>query len=239
MGPDGTAGSLRRRPAKSGFTEMTIMHSRFQCLKEFGWDSFFESHFDRFGSDGYEPARVVQEDKNHLRVLTGWGELLAEVSGKLAYQTTSREELPAVGDWVAIRARLAEHGATIHGVLSRKNQLVRKVAGGRTEIQIVGANVDTVFLMTSLNQDFNLRRLERYLVLAWSSGANPVIVLSKSDLCSEVESKVSAVREEAPRVPVYAISCHRRRPRATGALFRCGPNGGSAWLFRCGQVNTR
>jgi hypothetical protein len=126
-------GSLRRRPAKIGFTETTIMHSRFECLQRFGWDSFFESHFDRFGIDGYEPARVVQEDKNHLRVLTGGGELLAEVSGKLAYETTSREELPAVGDWVAIRARPEEDRATIHGVLPRKSQLVRNVAGSHKQ----------------------------------------------------------------------------------------------------------
>jgi ribosome biogenesis GTPase / thiamine phosphate phosphatase len=115
-------------------------------------------------------------------------------------------DLPAVGDWVAVAARPTEGTGTIQGVLPRRTKFSRKVAWAASEEQVLAANVDSVFLLTSLNEDLNLRRLERYLTLAWESGARPVIVLTKTDLAADVELRLLEVGAIAFGVPVHAIS---------------------------------
>src|SRR5262249_26930872 len=124
----------------------------------------------------------------------------------LRHEAVNRSDLPAVGDWVVIRSRPEGERVMIHAFLPRRTSFARKTAGVRTEEQIVGANIDTVFLVTSLNQDFRLRRIERYLMLAWESGANPVIILSKSDLCDRLADAIDEARSVAGGVPVHAIS---------------------------------
>ena len=146
------------------------------------------------------------------------GKLRAEVSGRFRFKACSRESFPAVGDWVALRPLPGENRAIIEAVLPRKSQFIRKAAGKQTEAQVVGANMDWVFVMMSLNQDFNARRLERYLVLAWESGASPVVILSKSDLCNDKEAAVATIREATLDVPIHAHQCaDRRRPARTRA----------------------
>ncbi|HKQ53840.1 MAG TPA: ribosome small subunit-dependent GTPase A [Pyrinomonadaceae bacterium] len=179
-------------------------------LTNLGWDDFFAGHFEPYGAEGLEAARVALEYNHLFRVLSARGELLADVAGKLKHEAASRAELPAVGDWVAIEPRRAEARATIHAVLPRKSRFVRKAAGTRTAPQVVGANIDTVFLVTSLNQDFNLRRLERYLVVARESGARPVVILSKADLCGELVERLAEIQTVAAHVPVHAVSVVRR-----------------------------
>ncbi|PYU11782.1 MAG: ribosome small subunit-dependent GTPase, partial [Acidobacteria bacterium] len=152
-------------------------------LEELGWSSFFEEQIDPEERELYSPARVAEETKKFYRVYAECGELLSEVSGKLLHQAASRQALPAVGDWVLIHARATEGRATIHRVLRRKSKFSRKVAGKTTAEQILAANVDTLFLVIALDRDFNLRRIERYLTLVWESGARPVILLNKADLC--------------------------------------------------------
>ena len=175
-------------------------------LTSFGWSEFFEVTFKSYDDSGYSAGRVALEHKNLYRVYTHHGEMLAELSGKLRHEAVNRSDLPAVGDWVVIRSQ-PEHGrALIRAVLPRRTSFARKTAGARTEEQIVGANIDTVFLFTSLNQDFSLRRIERYLMIAWESGANPVVILSKSDLCDRVAHFVDEVRAVARGVPIHAIS---------------------------------
>ena len=169
-------------------------------LQTLGWGEFFESNFKSYADNGYECGRVALEHKNFFRVYTQQGEVLAQISGKLRHEALNRSDLPAVGDWVVIRSSM------IHAVLPRRTGFVRKIAGSRTEEQIVGANIDTVFLLTSLNHDFNVRRIERYLIIAWESGANPIIVLSKSDLCDRVADAITEVQTIAHGVPIYAIS---------------------------------
>lgn len=151
-------------------------------------------------------GRVALEHKRMYRVWTEEGELLCEVSGKLSFHALAREDFPAVGDWVAVKPRMDEGKGTIVKVLPRKSKFSRKMAGNTAEEQIVAANVDTVFLVNSLNEDLNLRRMERYLLLTWESGANPVIVLSKADLCDHVEERVAEVEAVAMGVPVVPIS---------------------------------
>ena len=150
-------------------------------------------------------GRVTLEHKRMYRVWTELGELLCEVSGKFSYQANSREDYPAVGDWVVIVPR-EEGKGTIIKLLPRFSKFSRKEAGHNTEEQIVAANVDTVFLVNALNEDLNLRRLERYLTLTWESGANPVILLTKADLCMNIEEKKAMVERVAFGVPVIVLS---------------------------------
>jgi len=175
-------------------------------LTSFGWSEFFENNFKSYEGQGYAAGRVALEHKNFYRVYTQDGEVLAELSGKLRHEAVNRSDLPAVGDWVVIRSRPEGGRVMIHAVLPRRTSFARKTAGSRTEEQIVGTNVDTVFLVTSLNHDLSLRRIERYLVIAWESGANPIIILSKSDLCDRVADAVDEVQTVARGVPVHAIS---------------------------------
>lgn len=176
-------------------------------LKVYGWSSFFEQNFKTFSARGYLPGRVALEHKHIYRVHTGYGEVLAEVSGKLRYNASLREDYPAVGDWVVMAVRAGENRATIQAVLPRKSKFSRKAAGANTAEQIVAANIDTVFLVNALNQEFNVRRNERYLTMAWESGASPVIVLNKADLCGNIAGRVAEVESVAPGVPVHVISC--------------------------------
>ncbi|WP_396954690.1 ribosome small subunit-dependent GTPase A [Neobacillus sp. YIM B06451] len=151
-------------------------------------------------------GRVALEHKRMYRVWTEEGELLCEVSGKFSFESASREDFPAVGDWVILSSRKEEGTGTIHAILPRFSKFSRKAAGNTAEEQIVAANVDTVFLVNSLNDDLNVRRIERYLLLAWESGANPVIVLTKTDLCENVASKVAEVEAVALGVPIIPVS---------------------------------
>lgn len=158
------------------------------ALHDLGWSDFFSSQLSEFERN-YEiaAARVAEENREMFRLLSPQGEFMAEVSGKFRHEVTGRADFPAVGDWVLASARKEESRATIHRVLNRKSKFSRKIAGKKTEEQIVAANVDVVFIVSSLNSEFNLRRLERYVALAWESGAQPVIVLNKSDLSENSE----------------------------------------------------
>lgn len=149
-------------------------------LTELGWSSFFQNQLD--ADAALIPSRVAGENREVYRIFCEQGEFPAALSGKLRHESASRVGLPAVGDWVLARLRPGEERATIHRVLSRKSSFSRKMAGRKTEEQIIAANVDVVFLVSSLNREFNRRRIERYVTLAWNSGARPVIVLNKADL---------------------------------------------------------
>lgn len=139
-------------------------------------------------------------------MLVPGAELAADVPGKMRRQATLSSELPAVGDWVALRRLPGEERGVIEAVLPRRSKFSRKVAGFEVDEQVVAANVDIVFLLSALDQDLNLRRIERYLTLAWDSGAQPVIVLTKRDLHDGVAQAIADVAEIAPGAPVHAIS---------------------------------
>ncbi|WLR58603.1 ribosome small subunit-dependent GTPase A [Pseudalkalibacillus hwajinpoensis] len=170
-----------------------------------GWNSYFEENYQAMAEDGLIPARVKMEHRGGYSVSTGESSYVAELSGKFRFEVTQRDALPAVGDWVLITPK-SENKAIIHQLLPRKSKFSRKIAGTTTEEQIIVANVDTVFLVNALNQDFNPSRIERYLVMAWESGANPVIVLSKADLCDNVMEKVNALTGVAVGVPIHVVS---------------------------------
>ena len=171
-------------------------------LESLGWDASYADAFRPFEQDGLAAARVAVEHRTEYVVYTQDGELRAELSGKLRHD----EEHPAVGDWVAIAPRAGEGRATIHAVLPRRSAFVRKVAWSETKPQVVAANVDVVFVVCGFDANYNARRIERYLTLAWESGAQPVVLLTKADLCEDVDARVHEVESVAFGVPVHAVS---------------------------------
>ncbi len=166
-------------------------------------------------AEGLQPARVALELNHIYRLWTAEGDVLAEAAGKMRHDAAGRHELPAVGDWVAYRPdpqpasaplRTRSH-ARIEAVLPRTSVFIRKVAGSETKQQVVAANIDTVFLVSSLDRDFNPRRIERYLLLAGQSGAQPVIVLNKTDIAGpHVEAAIDTIRDAARAAPIHAVS---------------------------------
>jgi ribosome biogenesis GTPase len=181
-------------------------------LENFGWNLFFQQHFQNINIPGAVPARVISESKGAFQVYSQHGELSAVISGKMRHSVKAEEVYPAAGDWVAVKPLLAERKCIIQAVLPRKSKFSRKAAGERTQEQIVSANVDTIFIVSALDgsRSFNLRRLERYLTLAWSSGATPVILLNKVDLCPDIDTYIRATEEIAPGVSVHPVSARER-----------------------------
>ena len=154
-------------------------------------------------------GRITLQEKSAYRIRTSVGEQSALVSGKLQFNAQSASDFPAVGDYVLVRSA-GPDTAIIHQVLPRKSLFVRKAAGTSKTEQVVAANVDTVFLCMSLNNDFNLRRLERYLAVAWESGADPVVVLTKADLCEDLREKKREVASVALGVEILTTSAMDR-----------------------------
>ena len=177
-----------------------------EVLQAFGWDSTWEACFAPHAAAGLEPARVLIEFNHLYGSITAEGECRLEHAGRVRHRAMARSELAAVGDWVAVRRSPGARTGTIEAVLPRRSRFSRKVAGDLTEEQVVAANLDVVFLVMGLDGDYNLRRLERYLLMAYESGARPVVLLSKADLCDVLEARLAEVREVAPGCPVHAVS---------------------------------
>lgn len=176
------------------------------ALVPYGWDREWEARFAPFRGEGYVPARVVLEHTHIYTVVTERGESLARVSGRFRHRARARQEFPAVGDWVACRWDETGGRAQIHGVVPRKSRFSRKTAGLTTHEQVVAANIDTVFIVMGCDEDFNLRRLERYLVLSSESGAEAVVVLNKADKAPDAREQQQATERLAPGVPVHVTS---------------------------------
>ncbi|KTB49187.1 ribosome small subunit-dependent GTPase A [Dehalogenimonas alkenigignens] len=186
--------------------------SRPQDLRVLGWSPFFKEHFQQLNIPDTVPARVISESKDLFQVQSAGGVLAAAIAGRMRHRLKAEGLYPAAGDWVAVKPLAGEKKAVIQAVLPRKSKFSRKAAGERTVEQIVAANVDTVFIVSGLDggRSFNLRRIERYLTLAWSSGAAPVMVLNKADVCPGVENFILKVKAIAPGVPVHAVSARER-----------------------------
>lgn len=174
-------------------------------LKSYGWSEKLQAQFQTFADRGLTPGRVTVQQRGLYRLATPDGDLSAELSGKLAHEA-GEGGYPVAGDWVACAARPGEGAATIHAVLPRSSVFVRKASGPNVAPQTVAANVDIALLTASLNADLSLRRLERYLAVAWESGAQPVVVLTKADACEDVDALVAEVESIAFGCPVHAVS---------------------------------
>jgi len=151
-------------------------------------------------------ARVIAQEKGIYKLTDGASEKAAEVTGKFRYQAKTVSEFPAVGDYVTALWPENDGRASITGVFPRKSCFMRKAAGPGKQEQVVAANIDVVFLCMSLNNNFNLRRLERYAAISWDSGATPVVVLTKADLCEDIDSRLAEVRNTAADMDVVAVS---------------------------------
>jgi ribosome biogenesis GTPase len=183
-------------------------------VKQLGWNAHFESHFLPCQGQDLVPARVVRAGGGFYTVLNADGEQTATLAGQLRH-ASSLDALPVVGDWVAIDSPL-EEGIRIHAVLPRQTALKRAAAGGRKGLtekpgvpQVLAANVDTAIIVSGLDNDYNPRRIERYLTLVHESGAAPIIVLNKADLCPEWKKLRAEVEAIAYGTPVLVTSAQR------------------------------
>ncbi|MFA6107840.1 MAG: ribosome small subunit-dependent GTPase A [Candidatus Latescibacterota bacterium] len=175
-------------------------------LVEVGWGEDWIRTFAPLAMQGLAPGRVIRLNGPTCTVLAAPGELTGELAGRLRHRATSAAKLPAVGDWVGLRLLPGEERAVVEEVLPRRTCFSRRAAGGRDDEQVLAANLDTVFLICGLDRDFNLRRLERYLTLAWDSGAAPVAVLNKADLCDRLAERVAQVEGLGGAFPVHPVS---------------------------------
>lgn len=188
-------------------------------LASLGWSDTFAHSFATYADQGYRVGRVAVVHRSQYHLYTEQGDMTATLTGKFRHQTQRPSDFPAVGDWVVIHSQTKPNQTLIEAVLPRKSQFSRQAAGTRTAAQIVAANVDTLFLMSGLDQDFNLRRIERYLVMAWESGANPVIVLNKADICKDLHQKQMAVDDIAFGVPIIILSALQQNNLAALAPY--------------------
>lgn len=174
-------------------------------LKDYGWNAEFDAAFAALGRAELQPARVIEGQRGVYRIVLAAGERRGEIAGRLRLN----DGVPAVGDWVAVEVVAGEDAAVIHHVLERQSKISRKLAGRATREQVLAANLDTVFMVTSCNEDFSPRRIERYLTMIWESGARPVVLLNKADLADDPGALAGVAESVALGVPVHAV-CARR-----------------------------
>jgi ribosome biogenesis GTPase len=183
-------------------------------IDEFGWSDALRAVFEPYAAAGFTPARVIAHHRGLWRLMTPAGECAGRLSGRFVAEAAQGEH-PVVGDWLAV-SRIDEAGdALIHAVLPRKSTFSRRAAGG-VGVQIVAANVDVAFLVASLNNDLNPRRIERYLVATRDSGAEPVVVLTKVDLSADPDADRKSVEAVSAGAPVVLLSA--RTGEGLGAL---------------------
>jgi len=204
-------------------------------LEKIGWNSYFEESFTAYTDKGYIPARVTAQHKGKYILTSEAGELSARLSGKFLYSSDVKKDYPVVGDWLAVKI-VDGTEAVIYAVLTRKNYFSRKqaisggrkirngiIVGGNIEEQVISANIDTAFIVTGLDENFNIGRIERYITLVRSSGVNPVILLNKSDLCSDIPSYLDKVRAVAEDIEVHPISASAKiNMEIFDEYLRCG-----------------
>lgn len=175
-------------------------------LAQYGWDAAWDEAFRAHRGEGTVPGRIAVDYAQNYLVVTAKGETRADMSGRYRLLVKKGDAIkPAVGDWVSLEP-LDSGNAVLHGVLPRRSKLSRKVSGRTVEEQVVASNVDVVFLVTAATVDVNLRRLERNLTLARESGATPVLLLTKLDLCADPAAVEAAVRSIAGAAAVHLVS---------------------------------
>jgi len=179
-------------------------------IARYGWTDELAQAFAGQQRLGLVPGRVVVQHRDGYLVATDEGELKATASGVLLHEAQEGGH-PAVGDWVALAPDLPQRTATIHAVLPRRTAFVRRAADSQRGVQVIAANVDVAFVVTSLNADLNPRRIERYLAAAWQSGARPVVVLTKADLCEDPQGQAAEIAEVAAGCPVLVVSARRHQ----------------------------
>ena len=188
-------------------------------LYDLGWSPYFESFFGQYQAAGHCALRVIRVNRGSCIACDATGDFACEVTGRFGYQSGGKGDFPTVGDWVVAEKVPGERKAMTHAVLPRKSAFIRKVAGQISDEQVVAANIDTVFIVTGLDLNFNPRRIERFLALAWESRAVPVILVNKSDLCPDAEAKKKDVEAIATGIDVILLSAVGHRGLAALKKF--------------------
>ena len=193
-------------------------------LTNLGWNAERDRQFAPHLAKGFVPARVAVEDKHFYRVWTAEAELSAQITGKAMHEARgNHQQLPKVGDWVAVKLVPNEEKAMIQAILPRLTQITRKTTGRDTAEQILATNIETVFLVTAADPSFNAARLERMLVMARESGARPVVILNKIDLCDNLDAKLAEAARVAGDVLVLAAcALTGRGVKKLAALIKSG-----------------
>jgi ribosome biogenesis GTPase len=174
-------------------------------IEQYGWSDLLAETFAPHARAGHIPGRIIVQHRDSYEVVTSEGELRAKSAGRLLHEAREAGH-PAVGDWVALSLNPAEGAATIHAILPRRTAFVRRAADSVQTLQVIAANIDVAFVVTSLNADLNPRRIERYLAAAWQSGARPVVVLTKSDLSDDPQGQADEIAALAAGCPVVTVS---------------------------------
>jgi ribosome biogenesis GTPase / thiamine phosphate phosphatase len=174
-------------------------------IEHYGWSDTLRLAFEPHERAGHIPGRIIVQQREAHTVVTDAGNLSARVSGRLRHEAREAGH-PVAGDWVALSADAAAGTATIHAILPRHTAFVRRAADSVQTLQVIAANIDVVFIVTSMNADLNLRRLERFLAATWQSGARPVLVLTKADLSDQPERQAAEIATLAAGCPVVVVS---------------------------------
>jgi len=177
-------------------------------IEQYGWTDLLAAAFAPHARAGHIPGRVILQQRDGYLVATTQGEVRAKASGRLVHEAREIGH-PAVGDWVALSLNPRERAATIHAILPRRTAFVRRAAHSSRGLQIIAANIDVAFVVTSMNADLNPRRIQRYLAAAWQSGARPVVVLTKADLCDDPQAQVAEIAAMATDCPVLMVSARQ------------------------------
>jgi len=181
---------------------------KMESIKNLGFGKWYQDHVDSDKTADYQIARVTAVNKNSYVIHNGTGELFAEIAGKLMFNADSPLDYPTVGDWVYLQIFNEDSLAVIHEIFPRKSLLKRKTAGKKIDFQLIAANIDTAMIMQSLDGNYNLRRLERYLVMVNEGGIHPVVLLSKSDLSTpdEIEIRKTDIQKIMPDIRIIVFS---------------------------------
>lgn len=186
---------------------------------KYGWNKRFEQQFETYKEKGYIVGRVICSERYKYTVVTDLGVLDAEVSGRFRYKASRHKDYPSVGDWVALAKMTGQDSGIIHGLLERENAFTRKmpisggrkirggrIVGGTPEEQVLAANVNIAFIVMSVDDNFNINRMERYLTLAYNAGVRPVIILNKVDVVEDVTPFIDAIKAIAFGVDIHGVS---------------------------------
>ncbi|HWW25398.1 MAG TPA: ribosome small subunit-dependent GTPase A [Caulobacter sp.] len=177
-------------------------------IEQYGWSDALAEAFEQHALANRVPGRIIAQHRDGYQVVTDDGDLRAKSSGRLFHEARGVDH-PAVGDWVALSLNPADGAAIIHAVLPRRTAFVRRAADSVQTSQVIAANIDVAFVVTSLNADLNPRRIERYLAAAWQSGARPVVLLTKADLLGAPQDQIDAIVTAAAGCPVLTVSARQ------------------------------
>lgn len=175
-------------------------------LKAFGWNNYFENNFLQYKEQGFNCGRVIVENKTNYILITEFGEVPAEVTGKLIFESDSGSSMPKVGDWVTLSLFDDNTKGIIHNVLPRSTKISRRAVDKKVTEQIIVSNVDAAFIVMSLDGNYNLNRLERYLASVLESNIDPIVLLTKSDMCVDADDKYTEVKNLAREIKVISSS---------------------------------